>query len=197
MCKIWAAISSSFSGHKMCGPTGIGVLYGRMALLEAMPPWHGGGEMILSVSLEASTYKPPPHRFEAGTPDIAGVIGLGAAIDYLEAIGLENIQRHDHNLANYAMQRISEVPGIRILGPQSGHRGSLVAFHLDFAHPHDLVEFANSHGIAMRGGHHCTQPLMKRFKVPGTTRASFYFYNTLEEINRLVEVLIAARAFFT
>ena len=185
------------SGHKMCGPTGIGVLYGRMALLEAMPPWHGGGEMILSVSLEASTYKPPPHRFEAGTPNIAGVIGLGAAIDYLEAIGLENIQRHDHNLANYAMQRMSEVPGIRILGPQSGHRGSLVAFHLDFAHPHDLVEFANSHGIAMRGGHHCTQPLMKRFKVPGTTRASFYFYNTLEEINRLVEVLVAARAFFT
>jgi cysteine desulfurase/selenocysteine lyase len=185
------------SGHKMCGPTGIGVLYGRMALLDAMPPWHGGGEMILSVSLEASTYKPPPHRFEAGTPNIAGVIGLGAAIDYLEAIGLENIQRHDHNLANYAMQRMSEVPGIRILGPQSGHRGSLVAFHLDFAHPHDLVEFANCHGIAMRGGHHCTQPLMKRFKVPGTTRASFYFYNTLEEINRLVEVLIAARAFFT
>ncbi|MCB1276421.1 cysteine desulfurase [Prosthecobacter sp.] len=185
------------SGHKMCGPTGIGVLYGRMALLETMPPWHGGGEMILSVSFETSSYKPPPHRFEAGTPNIAGVIGLAAAIDYLEGIGLENIQRHDHNLANYAVQRMSEVPGIRILGPQSGHRGSLVAFHLDFAHPHDLVEFANSHGIAMRGGHHCTQPLMKRFKVPGTTRASFYFYNTLEEINRLVEVLFAARAFFT
>ena len=186
-----------FSGHKMCGPTGIGVLYGRMALLEAMPPWHGGGEMILSVTMEGSTYKAPPQRFEAGTPDIAGVIGLGAAIDYLEGIGLENIQRHDHNLANYAMQRMSEVPGIRILGPQSGHRGALVAFHLDFAHPHDLVEFANSHGVAMRGGHHCTQPLMKRFKVPGTTRASFYFYNTLEEINRLVEVLLLARKFFT
>lgn len=186
-----------FSGHKMCGPTGIGVLYGRMALLEAMPPWHGGGEMILSVTMEGSTYKAPPQRFEAGTPDIAGVIGLGAAIDYLQAIGLENIQRHDHNLANYAMQRMSEVPGIRILGPQSGHRGALVAFHLDFAHPHDLVEFANSHGVAMRGGHHCTQPLMKRFKVPGTTRASFYFYNTIEEINRLVEVLLLARKFFT
>ncbi len=186
-----------FSGHKMCGPTGIGVLYGRMALLETMPPWHGGGEMILNVTLEASTYKPPPHRFEAGTPDIAGVIGLGAAIDYLEAIGLENIQRHDHNLSNYAVQQMSEVPGIRILGPDSGHRGALVAFHLDCAHPHDLVEFANSHGIAMRGGHHCTQPLMKRFKVPGTTRASFYFYNTIEEINRLVEVLFAARKFFT
>lgn len=186
-----------FSGHKMCGPTGIGVLYGRMALLETMPPWHGGGEMILTVTMESSTYKAPPHRFEAGTPDISGVIGLGAAIDYLEAIGLENIQRHDHNLANYAVQRMSEVPGIRILGPQNGHRGALVAFHLDFAHPHDLVEFANSHGVAMRGGHHCTQPLMKRFKVPGTTRASFYFYNTLEEINRLVEVLLLARKFFT
>ncbi|MBN8422252.1 MAG: cysteine desulfurase [Verrucomicrobia bacterium] len=186
-----------FSGHKMCGPTGIGVLYGRMALLETMPPWHGGGEMILSVTMEGSTYKAPPHRFEAGTPNIAGVIGLGAAIDYLQAIGLEHIQRHDHNLANYAVQRMSEVPGIRILGPQNGHRGALAAFHLDFAHPHDLVEFANSHGVAMRGGHHCTQPLMKRFKVPGTTRASFYFYNTLEEINRLVEVLLLARKFFT
>jgi len=186
-----------FSGHKMCAPTGIGVLYGRYAMLEAMPPWHGGGEMIASVTLEGSTFKEPPHRFEAGTPDIAGVIGLGAAIDYIEAIGLENIQRHDTNLSKYAMQCMSEVPGIRILGPQSGHRGSLVAFHLNFAHPHDLVEYANTYGIAMRGGNHCTQPLMKRFKVPGTTRASFYFYNTIEEINRLVEVLFAARKFFT
>lgn len=187
----------AFSGHKMCGPTGIGVLYGRMSLLEAMPPWHGGGEMILSVTLEGSTYKPPPHRFEAGTPDIAGVIGLGAAVDYLESVGVENIHRHDHNLAHYAVQCMNEVPGIRILGPQNGQRGSLVAFHLDCAHPHDLVEFANSHGIAMRGGHHCTMPLMKRFQVPGTTRASFYFYNTIDEINRLVEVLHAARQFFT
>lgn len=185
-----------FSGHKMCGPTGIGVLYGRIALLESMPPWHGGGEMILMVTMESSTYKPPPARFEAGTPDISGVIGLGAAIDYLQAIGLDNIQRHDHELVSHALQQMSGVPGIRILGPQSDQRGSLVAFHLDFAHPHDLVEFANSHGVAMRGGHHCTQPLMKRFKVPGTTRASFYFYNTLEEIDRLVEVLLLARKFF-
>jgi cysteine desulfurase/selenocysteine lyase len=168
-----------------------------MELLENMPPWHGGGEMILSVTLEASTYKPPPSRFEAGTPDIAGAIGLSAAIDYLEAVGLENIHRHDHNLAVYAVQCMSEVPGIRILGPQSGQRGSLVAFHLNSAHPHDLVEFANTYGVALRGGHHCTQPLMKRFKVPGTTRASFYFYNTLEEINRLVEVLRAANQFFS
>ena len=187
----------AFSGHKMCAPTGIGALYGRMDLLENMPPWHGGGEMILSVTLEGSTYKPPPYRFEAGTPDIAGVIGLSAAIDYLEAVGLENIHRHDHNLAVYAVQCMSEVPGIRILGPQSGQRGSLVAFHLNSAHPHDLVEFANTHGVALRGGHHCTQPLMKRFKVPGTTRASFYFYNTIEEINRLVEVLRAANQFFS
>lgn len=186
-----------FSGHKMCAPTGIGGLYGRMELLEKMPPWHGGGEMIAEVRLDGSTYKQPPHRFEAGTPDIAGVIGLGAAIDYLEAVGMENIHRHDANLSNYAVQQMREVPDIRILGPQSGPRGSLVAFHFDWAHPHDLVEFANSHGIAMRGGHHCTMPLMKRFKVPGTTRASFYFYNTIDEINRLVEVLHAARKFFT
>ena len=186
----------AFSGHKMCGPTGIGVLWGRLSLLETMPPWHGGGEMIQTVTLEGSTYKQPPHRFEAGTPDISGVIGLGAAVDYLQTIGLENIHRHDANLSTHAVQRMSEVPGIRILGPE-GQRGSLVAFHLDFAHPHDLVEYANTYGVAMRGGHHCTQPLMRRFKVPGTTRASFYFYNTLEEINRLVEVLHAARKFFT
>jgi len=186
----------AFSGHKVCAPTGIGVLYGKLSLLEQMPPWHGGGEMILQVKLEASTYKPPPARFEAGTPDIAGVIGLGAAIDYLEAIGLENIEQHGLQLAEHALAKLGEIPGIRVLGPQSGPRGSLAAFHAEWAHPHDLVEFANSHGIAMRGGHHCTQPLMRRFQVPGTTRASFYLYNTLEEIDRLAEVLTAARKFF-
>ena len=187
----------AFSGHKMCAPTGIGALYGRMDLLEQMPPWHGGGEMILQVRLEASTYKAPPARFEAGTPDIAGVIGLGAAIDYLQAIGLENIEKHGQQLADHALAKLTAIPGIRVLGPQSGPRGSLAAFHTEFAHPHDLVEFANSHGIAMRGGHHCTQPLMKRFKVPGTTRASFYLYNTLAEIDRLAEVLDQARKFFS
>lgn len=186
----------AFSGHKICAPTGIGVLWGRYALLETMPPWHGGGEMILQVRLEASTYKLPPARFEAGTPDIAGVIGLGAAIDYLEAIGLENIEKHGLELASHALARLSEIDGIRVLGPRSGPRGSLAAFHAEWAHPHDLVEFANSHGIAMRGGHHCTQPLMKRFKVPGTTRASFYLYNTLAEIDRLAEVMQLARQFF-
>lgn len=187
----------AFSGHKMCAPTGIGALYGRMELLEKMPPWHGGGEMILQVRLEASTYKAPPARFEAGTPDIAGVIGLGAAIDYLQAIGLENIENHGQQLADHALAKLGEIPGIRVLGPQTGPRGSLAAFHTEFAHPHDLVEFANSHGIALRGGHHCTQPLMKRFKVPGTTRASFYLYNTLEEIDRLADVLDQARIFFS
>jgi cysteine desulfurase / selenocysteine lyase len=187
----------AFSGHKICAPTGIGVLYGRYALLEKMPPWHGGGEMILQVRLEASTYKPPPARFEAGTPDIAGVIGLGAAVDYLETIGIENIEKHGLQLAQHALSRLSSIPGIRILGPQSGPRGSLVAFHTEWAHPHDIVEWANTHGIAMRGGHHCTQPLMKRFAVPGTTRASFYLYNTEAEIDRLAEVLESARQFFS
>lgn len=186
----------AFSGHKVCAPTGIGVLYGKLALLEQMPPWHGGGEMILQVKLGASTYKPPPARFEAGTPDIAGVIGLGAAIDYLQAIGLENIEKHGLQLAEHALTKLREIPGIRVLGPQTGPRGSLAAFHAEWAHPHDLVEFANSHGIAMRGGHHCTQPLMRRFQVPGTTRASFYLYNTEAEIDRLAEVLSLARKFF-
>ena len=186
----------AFSGHKMCAPTGIGVLYGRHGLLETMDPWHGGGEMINSVTLEASTFKPPPARFEAGTPDIAGVIGLAAAIDYLEAIGIAAIQAHGLELTNYAIQRLGEVPGTRILGPQ-GARASLVAFTLACAHPHDLVEFANSHGLALRGGHHCTQPLMKRFKVPGTSRASFYFYNTQAEVDRMLDILRQAVTFFS
>lgn len=187
----------AFSGHKVCAPTGIGVLYGRMAILENMPPWHGGGEMILTVTLDTCTYKSPPARFEAGTPDIAGAIGLAAAIDYLEAIGLQNIEQHGHELAQHALEKLSTIEGLRILGPQTGPRGSLVSFHCDFAHPHDIVEWANTYGIAMRGGHHCTQPLMKRFKVPGSTRASFYLYNTTQEIDRLAEVLDSARRFFS
>lgn len=186
----------AFSGHKMCAPTGIGALYGRYALLEQMEPWHGGGEMINSVTLETSTYKAPPARFEAGTPDIAGVVGLGAAIDYLETLGVPAIQAHCEAITQYAYGRLAELPGLRILGPQH-ERGSLVAFSLDCAHPHDLVEFANSHGLALRGGHHCTQPLMKRFKVPGTSRASFYFYNTLAEVDRMTDILRQAVTFFS
>lgn len=187
----------TLSGHKMCAPTGIGVLYGRMALLQQMQPWHGGGEMIVSVSLEKSTYKEPPHRFEAGTPHIAGAIGLGAAVDYLEGIGLPAIEAYSADLTSYAMKCLAALPGLRILGPPEGPRGALVAFTLDCAHPHDLVEFANSHGLAMRGGHHCTQPLMKRFRVPGTTRASFYFYNTHAEIDRMIDILAEAVRFFS
>jgi cysteine desulfurase/selenocysteine lyase len=186
----------AFSGHKMCAPTGIGALYGRAEMLATMQPWHGGGEMIESVTLETSTYKAAPQRFEAGTPDIAGVIGLGAAVDYLESIGIETIRRHGAELTAYAMQRLAALPGIRILGPL-GDRASLAAFALACAHPHDLVEFANTHGLALRGGHHCTQPLMKRFKVPGTSRASFYFYNTAAEVDRMMDILHRAVIFFS
>jgi cysteine desulfurase / selenocysteine lyase len=185
-----------FSGHKMCAPTGSGALYGRAELLHAMPPWHGGGEMILSVSYERSTYKPSPHRFEAGTPNVAGAVGLAAAIDYLENIGRAAIAEHDAKLAQHALARLDELPGIRIFGPREG-RGALVGFAAEWAHPHDLTQYANEHGLAMRGGHHCNQPLMRKLRVPGTSRASFYFYNTIAEVDRMAEILAAARAFFT
>ena len=185
----------AFSGHKMAAPTGIGGLWGRMDLLSAMPPWHGGGEMIVSVTYERATFKPAPQKFEAGTPIIAGAIGLGAAVDYLESIGRPAIFAHDSALTDHAIQRLREIPGLRILGPD-GARGALVAFHAEWAHPHDLTTFANQHGLAMRGGHHCTQPLMRKLGMPGTTRASFYFYNTMEEVDRMAEILRAARQFF-
>ena len=186
----------AFSGHKMCGPTGIGVLYGRAKVLDSLPPWQGGGEMIVSVTLEKSSFKKPPHRFEAGTPNIAGAIGLAAAIDYIERIGRPAIFQHDVNLVNYAMERMAELPGIRILGPEKD-RGSVVGFVMNAAHPHDLTTFADQYGLAMRGGHHCNQPLMRRFGLPGTTRASFYFYNTIEEIDRMIEILRDAARFFS
>src|SRR3982075_242753 len=186
----------AFSGHKMCGPTGIGALYGRAEVLDAMPPWHGGGEMIVSVTLEKSAFKKPPHRFEAGTPNIAGAIGLAAAIDYIERIGRVEIFKHDVDLANYAVQRLAELPGIRILGP-STERGALVGFVMEAAHPHDLTTFADQYGLALRGGHHCNQPLMRKFGLSGTTRASFYFYNTIEEIDQMIEILRAAVRFFS
>ena len=185
----------AFSGHKMCAPTGIGALWGRMELLQEMPPWHGGGEMIVSVTYERATYKQPPHKFEAGTPNIAGAVGLGAAVDYLENIGCAAIFAHDSELAALAVTRLGEIPGIRILGP-SGERGALAAFHAEWAHPHDLTTYANEHGLALRGGHHCTQPLMRKLRLPGTTRASFYFYNTTEDVERMAEILRAARKFF-
>jgi cysteine desulfurase/selenocysteine lyase len=186
----------AFSGHKMCAPTGIGALYTRAKVLDSIPPWHGGGEMIVSVSLEKSAFKKPPHRFEAGTPNIAGAIGLAAAIDYIERIGRPAIFEHDAQLAGYAMERLAELPGMRLLGPITP-RGALVGFVMKCAHPHDLTTFADQYGLAMRGGHHCNQPLMRRFGVTGTTRASFYFYNTTAEIDRMIEILHAAVRFFS
>lgn len=186
----------AFSGHKMCGPTGIGGLYARAEILNSIPPWHGGGEMIVSVTLEKSAFKKAPHRFEAGTPNIAGAIGLAAAIDYIEQIGRPIIFEHDTHLAHYAAERLAELPGMHIFGPTE-QRGALVGFVMDAAHPHDLTTFADQYGLALRGGHHCNQPLMRRFGVPGTTRASFYFYNTTEEIDRMIEILEAAVRFFS
>lgn len=192
----WGCDFLAFSGHKMCGPTGIGVLYARAAILDSIPPWQGGGEMIVSVRLEKSEFKKPPHRFEAGTPNIAGAIGLAAAMDYIDAIGREAIFEHDTRLARYAAERLAELPGTRILGPKE-KRGALVGFVMDAAHPHDLTTFADQYGLAMRGGHHCNQPLMRRFGVPGTTRASFYFYNTMDEIDRMMQILQKAVRFFS
>ena len=186
----------AFSGHKICGPTGIGALYGRFEMLDRMPPWHGGGEMIVSVTYERATYKQPPHKFEAGTPNIADAIGLGAAVDYLEKIGRANIFAHDSELTAHALERLAEIPGLRVLGPRS-QRGALAAFHTGWAHPHDLTTFANEHGLALRGGHHCTQPLMRKLRLPGTTRASFYLYNTRDEVDRMAAILLDAHRFFT
>jgi cysteine desulfurase/selenocysteine lyase len=185
----------ALSGHKMCGPTGSGVLYGRDEMLDAMPPWHGGGEMIVSVTLEKSSFKKAPHRFEAGTPNIAGAIGLAAAIDYIEGIGRAAISEHDSRLTQYAIDGFAALPGMRILGPP-GARGAILGFVMDKVHPHDLTTFADQRGLALRGGHHCNQPLMRRFGLPGTTRASFYFYNTTQEIDRMIEILGEAARFF-
>ena len=186
----------AFSGHKMCAPTGIGALYGRAAVLEQTPPWQGGGEMILSVRYESSTYKPAPARFEAGTPNIAGAVGLGAAIDYLESIGRDALRAHDEALAIDAYQRIGALPGYRVVGP-SGSRGGLVSFVHESVHPHDLTSYCDQKGLALRGGHHCNQPLMRKLGFPSTSRASFYLYNTTQEVDRMVEILAEAHRFFS
>jgi cysteine desulfurase/selenocysteine lyase len=184
-----------FSGHKICGPTGIGVLWGREEILNAMPPYQGGGEMILNVDYFKTTYKLAPHRFEAGTPDISGVIGLHAALDYLDAIGRENIFKHDQELAGYAYEELARLSGIRLFGPKSGRAG-VVSFLLNDVHAHDVVTVADQRGVALRGGHHCNQPLMKKLGVPSTARASFYFYNTKAEVDRFIEVVKEIQKFF-
>jgi cysteine desulfurase/selenocysteine lyase len=185
----------ALSGHKMFGPTGIGVLFGRLEMLEGMPPYQGGGEMIRSVTFERTTYAPPPAKFEAGTPDIAGAIGLGATVDYLEGIGWGSIQRHEQRLLSYALDQLVTVPGIRMIGSATS-RASVVSFVMDGIHAHDLGTILDQAGVAIRTGHHCTQPVMDFFGVPATARASFAFYNTLEEVDVLVHALTEARRVF-
>jgi len=185
----------AFSGHKICGPTGIGVLYGRKEILEAMPPWQGGGEMILTCDYSRTTYKPAPHKFEAGTPDISGPIGLHAAMDYLDAIGREHIWQHDQELALHACEELSKLKGVRIFGPKTGRAG-VVSFLLTDIHAHDVVTVADQWGVALRGGHHCTQPVMHKLGVESTARASFYFYNTRDEVDRFVKVVKEIQKFF-
>jgi cysteine desulfurase/selenocysteine lyase len=175
----------AFSGHKVYGPTGIGVLWGREALLEAMPPWQGGGDMILSVSYEKTTYNALPYKFEAGTPNIEGVIGLASALDYVSAIGLEAISEYELDLQQYATRRLLELPGIRLIGTAK-HKAAVVSFVLEGVHPHDIGTILDQEGVAIRTGHHCAQPLMLRFNVPATGRASFGLYNTREEADALV-----------
>lgn len=185
----------ALSGHKMCGPTGAGVLYGRKEILQSMEPFHGGGEMIVSVGLTESEFKPPPQRFEAGTPAIAQAIGLGVAANYLDKIGRQRIFEHDQALALQACALIEEIPGVRIFGPRDARAG-LVSFVLESVHAHDVVSMADQYGLALRGGHHCTQPLLRKLGVPATARASFYFYNTSEEVIRMAEILRKIHAFF-
>jgi cysteine desulfurase/selenocysteine lyase len=188
----------AFSGHKICGPTGVGVLYGRQELLDAMPPYQGGGEMILSVAYDKTEFKNAPHKFEAGTPDISGPIGLAVAMDYLDALGRQNIWNHDHDLANYTYEKLAALDDIRLFGPKLGSplRAGLVSFLLKDVHAHDVVTLADQAGIALRGGHHCTQPLMHKLGVESTARASFYFYNTRAEVDRFVEVMKEIQKFF-
>jgi cysteine desulfurase/selenocysteine lyase len=178
----------AFSGHKVFGPSGAGVLHGRLPMLEAMPPFLGGGDMIESVSFERTTYAPVPAKFEAGTPDIASVIGLGAAIDYLEGLGMEALAAHEHALLEYATDRLRAVPGLRIVG-EAKEKAAVISFVLEDAHPHDIGTVLDGEGVAIRAGHHCAQPLMKRMGVPATARASFAFYNTRGDVDRLVDAL--------
>lgn len=180
----------AFSSHKMCGPTGIGVLWGRRALLEAMPPFMGGGDMINTVSLEGSTWANLPHKFEAGTPAIAEAIGLGAAVEYLDGLGMENVRNHERELTAYALEALNEVPNLGLLGPRNAeHKGGVMAFTLGEVHAHDIAAVLDREGVAVRAGHHCAQPLMQRYNLTSTARASFYLYNVRNEVDQLVRAL--------
>ncbi len=185
----------AFSSHKLFGPSGVGVLYGKAEHLEAMPPYQGGGEMILSVSFEKTIYNEIPHKFEAGTPDIAGVVGLGAAIDYVEALGLDAIAAHDHELLEYATGALSEVPGLRLVGT-APEKAAVLSFVLDCAHPHDIGTILDQEGIAVRTGHHCAQPVMQRYGISATARASLALYSRREDVDALVAGLAKVREVF-
>lgn len=194
--QAWDVDFLVFSGHKMLAPTGSGVLYGKRDVLEAMPPWMGGGDMISRVTLDGSTWNDLPYKFEAGTPSIAEAIGLGAAVDYLSALGMENVHAHEQSITKYALERLSGVPGITIYGPAAAQKGAVAAFGLDGVHAHDVAQILDSCGIAIRAGHHCAQPLHDRFGIAGTARASFYLYNTTDEVDALVNALETVRQVF-
>lgn len=185
----------AFSSHKMCGPTGIGALYGKQELLQQMNPYQGGGEMILSVWLDRANYNDIPHKFEAGTPNIAGAIGFAAAVEYLEEIGMPEITRYEQKITTYALSKMKKIEGMRIFG-DAPERGGAISFYLGNIHPHDMAQFLDNDGIAVRAGHHCAQPVMRKLGIPATTRASFYFYNTFEEVDIFIESLYKAREFF-
>ncbi|HEU5439167.1 MAG TPA: cysteine desulfurase [Ktedonobacterales bacterium] len=186
----------AFSGHKMLGPSGIGVLWGRRELLEAMPPFMGGGDMIREVKLEGSTWNDLPWKFEAGTPAIIEAVGLGAAVDYLSGLGMERVRAHEHALLTYALERLTAIPGLRIYGPPAERRGGVVSFTLGDIHAHDLATLLDREGIAIRAGHHCAQPLMERYGLPATARASFYVYSTSSEVDALAAALERAKDVF-
>lgn len=186
----------AFSAHKMCGPTGIGVLYGKTALLESMPPFLGGGDMIKEVKLRSFRANSLPHKFEAGTPAIAEAIGFGAAVDYLTKVGMDKIAAHEHEVTEYALDRLEEIPGVKIFGPSADKKGGVAAFTLEGVHPHDVAQILDQDGIAVRAGHHCAQPLHEKFGIPATSRASFYLYSTKDEVDLLVKGLYKVKEMF-
>ena len=186
----------AFSAHKMCGPSGIGALYGRRELLEEMPPFMGGGEMIKRVQFDKFTTTELPSKFEAGTPPIAQAVGFGAAVDYLSSLGMSAIRQHEQEMIERALEQLEEVPGVRVFGPDAEHKGGVAAFTFTDAHPHDVAQILDRRGVAVRAGHHCAMPLHEKLGLPATTRASFYLYNSPEEIDRLVEGLYAVREVF-
>ena len=186
----------AFSAHKMCGPTGIGALYGKTALLDAMPPFLGGGDMIKEVKLRSFRPNTLPHKFEAGTPAIAEAVGFGAAVDYLTSIGMDDIAAHEHDITEYALERLEEIPGVKLFGPSADKKGGVASFTLDGVHPHDVAQILDEDGVAVRAGHHCAQPLHEKFGIPATSRASFYLYSTKEEVDMLVKGLYKVKEMF-